>query len=80
MQMHDIDEKKSLIGKTLYDFANKQIIQAHENVFKGETGNYRGPFSSFNNENLYVKLSTVPMMNNEGDVAGGITIINDITK
>ena len=80
MQMHAIDEKKSLIGKTLYDFANKQIIQAHENVFKGETGNYRGPFSSFNNENLYVKLSTVPMMNSEGDVAGGITIINDITK
>jgi len=80
MQIHNIDEKNSLIGKSLYDFDNKQIIQAHENVFKGETGNYRGPFSSFNHENLYVKLSTVPMMNSDGDVAGGITIINDITK
>lgn len=80
MQMHHIEDKKSLIGKTLYDFSNTQIIQAHKDVFKGETGNYRGPFNSFNHENLYVKLSTVPMMNSKGDVAGGIAIVNDITK
>ena len=80
MQMHDLNNKESLIGRTLYDFANKQIIDAHKNIFTGETGNYRGPFSSFNDKDLYVKLSTVPMMNSENDIVGGISIINDITK
>ena len=79
-QMNHINKKEDLIGSTLYDLTNKQIIQAHEDVFKGKTGNYRGPFESKNNENLYVKLSTVPMMNTDGEVAGGIAIVNDITN
>ena len=79
-QMHKIDNKEDLIGLSLYDLANSQIIKAHEDVFEGKTGNYRGPFESENNENLYVKLSTVPMMNTDGNVAGGITIVNDITN
>jgi len=79
-QMNHADKKEDLIGSTLYDLANKQIITAHEDVFSGKTGNYRGPFESKTNENLYVKLSTVPMMNTDGDVAGGIAIVNDITS
>ena len=79
-QMHKTDNKEELIGSTLYDLTNKQIIHAHEVVFEGKTGNYRGPFESKHNENLYVKLSTVPMMNTDGEVAGGIAIVNDITN
>ena len=80
MQMHKINNKEDLIGTTLNTLSNKQIIKAHQDVFNGKTGNYRGPFESESNENLYVKLSTVPMINAEGNVAGGITIVNDITS
>jgi len=80
MQMNKVEEKEALIGLSLHALSNKQIVQAHEDVFKGKTGNYRGPFEALHNQNLYVKLSTVPMINADGKVAGGITIINDITN
>ena len=80
MQMNNIDNKEALIGTSLHNIVNAQIIKAHEIIFEGKTGNYRGPFESENNEHLYVKLSTVPMINAEGNVAGGISIINDITQ
>jgi PAS domain-containing protein len=80
MQMNKVEEKEALIGTNLHGLSNAQAIQAHKDVFDGKTGNYRGPFESINNENLYVKLSTVPMINADGQVAGGITIINDITN
>ena len=80
MQMHKIENKEDLIGTTLTNTSNNQIIKAHKDVFEGKTGNYRGPFESKNNENLYVKLSTVPMINTDGNVAGGIAIVNDITN
>ncbi|HIQ46679.1 MAG TPA: EAL domain-containing protein [Sulfurovum sp.] len=82
MQMNKVDKKENLLGRSLYTLHNEQIIQAHENTFIGETGNYRGPFKMLNasNENIYVDLSTVPMFNGDGEVAGGITIVNDITS
>ncbi|WP_296823364.1 EAL domain-containing protein [Sulfurovum sp.] len=80
MQMNKIEDKNDLIGINLHRLENKQIIKAHEEVFAGKTGNYRGPFEALHKENLYVKLSTVPMINADGKVAGGISIINDITN
>jgi len=80
MLMHGIEDKEIMLGMNLQGFANKQVIQAHKDVFYSKTGNYRGPFGSFKNKDLYVKLSTVPMLNTKGEVAGGITIVNDITK
>ena len=80
MKMNHIDEKNKLVGTTLKGLSSQTIIQAHEEVFEGKSGKYKGPFESENNENLYVKLSTVPMINADGNVAGGISIINDITN
>ena len=82
MIMNKVDEKEGLQGNTLHGLSNNQIIEAHENVFKGKSGNYRGPFKvlSGKEENIYVDLSTVPMFNNDGEIAGGITIINDVTS
>jgi diguanylate cyclase (GGDEF)-like protein/PAS domain S-box-containing protein len=81
MEMNKVDTKESLRGNSLHGLSNSQIIETHENVFKGSSGNYRGPFKvlSGKEENIYVDLSTVPMFNNDGEIAGGITIINDIT-
>ena len=82
MEMNKVDNKESLIGSTLHGISNSQIIEAHENAFNGNTGNYRGPFKilSGKEEDIYVDLSTVPMLNSDGEVAGGITIVNDITS
>ncbi|TET88430.1 MAG: EAL domain-containing protein, partial [Sulfurovum sp.] len=82
MEMNKVDEKESLIGITLHGLSNSQIIEAHENAFNGKTGNYRGPFKilSGKEEDIYVDLSTVPMLNSDGEVDGGITIVNDITS
>jgi len=81
-EMNNVEKKEDLMSISLYHAINNgQIIQAHKNVFNGETGNYRGPMKLLlnNDEDIYVDLSTVPMLNSDGEVAGGITIINDIT-
>jgi len=82
MEMNKADNKESLIGNSLHGLSNSQVIEAHENAFNGKSGNYRGPFKvlSGTGEDLYVNLSTVPMLNSDGKVGGGITIVNDITS
>jgi diguanylate cyclase (GGDEF)-like protein len=80
MVMNKVKEKKELVGKSIYDVNNAQIIKIHEDVFSGKTANYRGPFRAINKADLFVQLSTVPMMDKDNNVAGGIMIINDITS
>lgn len=81
IQMNKVTDKALLLNLNLHGLEGDQIIQAHEDVFEGKTGNYRGPFEVLDTQsNIYVNLSTVPMLDSEGEVAGGITIINDITN
>jgi diguanylate cyclase (GGDEF)-like protein len=81
MHINKIEDKEALLNTNLHDSTNNQLIEAHEEVFKSKTGNYRGPFNlPYSKQNLYVNLSTVPMLDAEGNVAGGITIIDDITN
>ena len=81
MNINKIEDKEELLNSNLHGSPYNQMIEAHEEVFKGKTGNYRGPFQvPHSTQNLYVNLSTVPMLDAEGNVAGGITIIDDITN
>ena len=80
VQMNQYPEKEGLIGVSLASFKNRQIVDIHKEVFDSKTGDYRGPFTIRKGADLYVKLSTVPMINTAGEVAGGIAIINDITS
>ncbi|HIQ27265.1 MAG TPA: EAL domain-containing protein [Sulfurovum sp.] len=81
IQMNKKSTKKSLLHLDVHDIQNKRIILAHKKVFKGDTGHYRGPFEILKNDiGVYVNLSCVPMFDTDGKVAGGITIINDITN
>jgi len=81
IKMNRYTQKDDFIGKNLYYLNNQKIIEAHKTVFTGLTGHYRGPFKILDsNENLYVNLSTVPMMDGDGNIAGGICIISDITN
>ena len=80
--MNKVNNKNQLINISLYDkIDERHIIKAHEMAFEGKPGNYRGPFSTLiNQHDVYVDLSTVPMFNSDGEVAGGIAIVNDITN
>ena len=81
MQMNKIKDKELLLQESLRALKNQSVLEAHQDVFDGKTGNYRGPFEVLDaNANIYVNLSTVPMLDSEGNIAGGITIINDITN
>ncbi len=81
MQMNKVNDKTELLNKKPHSLNLDKIAAEHEKVFKGETGSYRGPYEIDDmNTNLYVTLSTVPMMDNEDNIAGGITIINDLTN
>jgi len=81
MHINKINDKEELLNSNLHGSPYSQMIEAHEEVFKGKTGNYRGPFQvPHSTQNLYVNLSTVPMLDAGGNVAGGITIIDDITN
>ncbi len=78
MSQQDIgDETSEIFVKAL---KNEKIAKIHTDVFDMKTGEYRGPFEISDGINLYVKLSTVPMINAAGEVAGGIAIVNDITN
>ena len=81
IEMNQCSQKDAFVNKSLYYINNQKIIDAHKVVFDGLTGSYRGPFKILDSEeNLYVNLSTVPMMDSDGNIAGGICIINDITN
>ena len=81
MQMNKIETKESLLDLNLHHLNDHRILIAHQEVFQGDTGNYRGPFKIQGSDTkIYVNLSCVPMFDSDGNVAGGITIINDITN
>ncbi|PTB83546.1 bifunctional diguanylate cyclase/phosphodiesterase, partial [Sulfurovum lithotrophicum] len=81
IEMNKCEDKNNFIDTSLYYLNNQKVIEAHKVVFDGLTGNYRGPFKILNSDdNLYVNLSTVPMLDSDGNIAGGICIINDITN
>ena len=80
VEMSQQKSKEKLLEMPLLALENRKIREIHESVFLGTAGEYRGPFSIADKKDLYVKLSTVPMINAAGVVAGGIAIINDITN
>jgi len=81
MHMNKVNTKEMLLEEGLRALSSPLILEAHQDVFEGKTGNYRGPFEVLDaNSSTYVNLSTVPMLDAEGKIAGGITIINDITN
>ena len=81
MLMNKVTDKELLLHKSIIALSNPQVLAAHKTVFEGNTGNYTGPFEVLDASlNLYVNLSTVPMLDSEGNIAGGITILNDRTN
>ncbi|NKQ40381.1 MAG: EAL domain-containing protein [Sulfurovum sp.] len=80
LHMNGQKTKNKLLETKINAFKSRQIAAVHKDVFNLKAGDYRGPYAAMDDTDLYVKLSTVPMINAAGEVAGGIAIINDITS
>ena len=81
LKINKANKKEDLIGINLHGLSNPQVIKAHKEVFVGKTGQYRGPYEAMHtSKGLYVTLSTVPMLDADGKVVGGVAIVNDITS
>ncbi len=81
MQMNKLENKAELLNKKPHSLNFKNVLAEHQKVFEGETGSYRGPYAISSTANSpYVVLSTVPMMDSDGKVAGGVAIINDLSN
>jgi len=76
---HDID-KIALLNKDLNLLKNQEVLNQLNTVFDNNTGYYRGIFQPIKSEKqLFVELSTVPLIASNQEVTGGICIIEDIT-
>ena len=77
--LHDID-KFTLMYQRLDQVKNHEVLKQFRTVFGNATGYYRGVFKPIKTEKqLFVELSTVPLVDSTNNVTGGICIIEDIT-
>lgn len=79
IELHNID-KLTLMRQNLHQIKNQEAINQFKTVFDNNSGYYRGVFTPIKSEKqLFVELSTVPLIDNANNVTGGICIIEDIT-
>ena len=80
VEINQKDDKKILLGQNLTENNNQKLTQSYKTVFRNKTGTYRGPATSIlGNEQLYLDLNAVPLLNND-EIVGGIAIFKDITE
>ena len=79
LRLHDID-KLTLISQNLNQINNRESVNQFKTVFDNNPGYYRGVFTPIKSDKqLFVELSTVPLIDRDDNVTGGICIIEDIT-
>ncbi len=81
LNINKLRDKSEIIGFDLTKLNNPQVIKVHKEIFENKSGKYRGPLELLHTtQNLYVNLTTVPMVSNQDKVTGGIAIVNDISN
>jgi len=81
VELNNKDNKDILLGQNLAEYSNQELTQSYEKVFQNKTGDYRGPATAIlGNKQLYLDLNTVPLLNNNNEINGGIAILKDITE
>jgi len=77
--LHNLD-KVELMHQSLHQIHNQEVIKQFKTVFDNNSGYYRGVFTPIKTEKqLFVELSTVPLIDANNNVTGGICILEDIT-
>lgn len=81
LKLSGVESKKELLNHSLENTKNNKILESYRSVFDNTIGDYRGPYTSLiENKLLYVDLNTVPLVDGEGNITGGISILKDITE
>ncbi len=70
---------EKLIGFDLRRLRDQRVLPALDRVLEGEPGVYEGPYESATGVVLDVLLRTSPLRDAEGDVVGGLGVVDDIT-
>jgi diguanylate cyclase (GGDEF)-like protein/PAS domain S-box-containing protein len=70
-----------LIGLDLHTLTDLNALPAIEAVLKNSDGLYEGKYhSKFSNLELWIELRTSPLLSAQGEIIGGVGIVNDITR
>jgi len=73
--------EKKLIGLKLRDFPFNKIDQAYQEVLEGDKFHYEGEYrTNKSGKKLHFKADFAPVLTENGDVAGGVGIVEDISK
>jgi len=72
---------EQLIGLDLRRLKDQRVVPAIEGVLDGEPSSYEGPYeATISGWTVHVHLRCSPLRDGEGDVVGGIGIVEDITE
>lgn len=80
-ELNDFKTKEDLLNYSLANTNNRELLDSYLSVFDNNVGVYRGPYRSLMSDaQLYVDLNTVPLLDADNEIKGGITILKDITE
>jgi len=81
IELNEKNDKNILLGQNLAENSNQELTQSYRMVFQNKIGDYRGPATAIlGDKQLYLDLNTVPLLNNNNEISGGIAILKDITE
>lgn len=72
---------EKVIGINLRDIAERRIFPAAEAALRGQKGLYEGEYiSHFQGNKFWIKLTTVPLFDQDGKVSGGLAFMQNLTE
>lgn len=73
--------KEKIIGYDLLSIRDKKMSQTIRQSLKGKVGQYEGEYRTIlSNKNLYISQRTIPFTDLQGNIIGGLGLIEDISK
>ncbi len=73
---------QNVVGLNLRNITDKCLIPAAEAALRGEKGFYEGEYNSHVQQGwkFWVKITTVPLFSDAGEIAGGLAFIQNLTE
>lgn len=67
-----------LLGQDMHNLSDKRLYPTLKAVTRNEKGSYEGPYlTTFSRKELWISLRTSPIQGKEGEVLGGVGIVED---
>jgi len=74
-------EREKLAKLDLRTLTDKSVIPCFEAAINGDNGIYKGHYrTTTSNAGIVISMKTEPLLNDAGEVTGGVAIIEDITR